>query len=59
MKYTMWSSWLFLLTVLLIEKTHLTPLFDYASYFPAIILVALHFYNLKYCQCKNNNCCLN
>ncbi len=59
MKYAMWTSWMLLLTVFLNEKFHLIPLFDYAIYFPALVLVLLHIYNLKYCQCKTDNCCEN
>lgn len=59
LKYAMWTSWGLLLTVLLNEKIHLVPLFEYAIYFPALMLVVLHIYNLKYCQCKTDNCCAN
>jgi multidrug transporter EmrE-like cation transporter len=58
-KYAMWTSWAFLLTILLNEKIHLFSLYEYTIYFPALTLVILHFYNLKYCQCKTDTCCTN
>ena len=57
--YAMWISWFFLLTVLLNHKFQLFILFEGAVYFPAMMLVFLHLYNLKYCQCKTDNCCAN
>jgi hypothetical protein len=59
MKYAMWSSWTFILAVLLNEKTHVFSLPDYTIYFPALALVILHIYNLKFCQCKTDTCCTN
>ncbi len=59
MKYAMWTSWGLLLAILLNEKIHLYSLFEYAIYFPALALVILHIYNLKYCQCKTDACCTN
>ena len=55
--YAMWTSWLFLLAVLLNEQLHLLSLSEYAIYFPAIMLVVLHIYNLKFCRCKTDTCC--
>lgn len=57
LKYAMWTSWTFLLTILLNEKFYVISLFEYAIYFPAMMLVVLHIYNLKYCQCKTDTCC--
>ena len=58
-KYAMWISWTFLLVVIMNEKSNLFPLFEYAIYFPSAMLVVLHIYNLKYCQCKTDTCCTN
>jgi hypothetical protein len=57
MKYAMWISWAFLLAVLLNEKLQLFSLTENGIYFPAIMLIVLHIYNLKYCQCKTDTCC--
>ena len=59
MKYTMWSTWAFLLAIVLNENIHLFSLTEYVIYFPAITLIVLHVYNLKYCQCKADKCCPN
>ena len=58
-KYAMWTSWAFLLALILNEKSHQISIPEYAIYFPALSLVILHFYNLKYCQCKTDTCCTN
>mgnify|MGYP000338703930 CR=1 FL=1 len=59
MKYAMWSTWALLLAVLLTENIYVFSLPDYTIYFPALTLVILHIYNLKYCQCKTDTCCTN
>lgn len=58
-KPAMWVSWALLLTVISNEKTQWFTLFEEAIYIPALMLVALHLYNLKYCQCKDDGCCAN
>ena len=58
-KYAMWTSWAILLAILLNEKIHLFSLHEYEIYFPSLTLIILHFYNLKYCQCKTDTCCTN
>ncbi len=57
MKYAMWISWVTLLMIILNEKLQLMTLFESAIYYPAMALVGLHLYNLKYCQCKEDHCC--
>ncbi len=57
LKYAMWGSWSALLLIVLNEKTQLLPLFDAIIYIPSVALAALHFYSLKYCQCKTASCC--
>lgn len=59
MKYAMWASWVSLFALLLNEKLQHYPLFESAIYFPAITIVILHIYNLKYCQCEASECCTN
>ena len=58
-KYAMWISWIFLFAILSNETFHFFPLFEYAIYFPAMMLVIFHTYNLKYCQCNTETCCTN
>ena len=58
-KLSLWISWSLLLVTIASEasKTQLIP--ETFIYFPALSLVVLHFYNLKYCNCSKDNCCTN
>ena len=57
-KILLHSFWI-LLTIFIIneqfEISHLPELFTYSS---ALMLCALHFYNMKYCKCNDENCCV-
>jgi hypothetical protein len=57
-KYALWSSWASLFLLILNENLGLIDVFAYAIYIPAILLIGLHFYNLKYCQCSDDGCCV-
>lgn len=59
MKPALWLNWLVLFLVVVNEKLALIYLPETFIYTPALTLVALHLYNLKYCQCKTDNCCTN
>ncbi len=59
MKFAMWTCWSLLLIVIANEQLELFTLFENAIYIPALSLVALHFYNLKYCSCEKDACSLN
>ena len=52
MKYAMWTSWFLLLAVIANENIQLFELYPYTNYTPAILLIVLHIYNLKCCQCE-------
>lgn len=56
-KFVLWGSWAVLLFVILNEKIQLLPLPEYVIYFPSISLIFFHYYNLKYCKCKDDSCC--
>jgi len=56
-RYALWVSWLLLFAIIVNEKLQLLPLPETTIYFPAVALVGLHFYNLKYCHCTTNECC--
>jgi hypothetical protein len=56
-KYALWFSWVLLLLSILNEKVKLITLPEIIIYLPAIALIALHFYNLKYCQCCKEGLC--
>lgn len=52
----MWLTWLALSFVILNEYISMVILIEKAIYVPAIILILLHIYNLKFCQCEENCC---
>ena len=54
-KYLFWSSWVLLFGMIMNEKGGLFPIPEYITYTTAILLAAIHFYNLKFCRCKINN----
>lgn len=58
MKYTLWSSYGILCMLIVNEKMQWAEIPEFANYLAAIALVGLHLYNLKYCQCKSENCCV-
>ncbi|NMH86894.1 MerC domain-containing protein [Flavivirga algicola] len=59
MKPLLWLSWSALFLVILNEMLGIYHVPEGLTYTPALALVALHLYNLKYCQCKTENCCIN
>lgn len=58
MKYALWISWVVLTGAILNEKLELFHLTEFSVYIPATALIILHFYNRKYCQCANEECCV-
>lgn len=58
-KYALWISWVVLSGAILNEKLELFSLTEFSVYIPAIGLIFLHLYNRKYCQCANEECCVN
>lgn len=58
-KYILWGSWCVLLLIILNEKLQYLSIPEYVIYFPSISLIFFHYYNLKYCKCKNDSCCAN
>lgn len=58
-KYALWTAWVLLLIILSNEKLHLLHLWEHTIHFPAVALIALHFYNSKFCKCNTDNCCIN
>ena len=57
LKPALWSAWGTLFTFIFIEQFgsfHLNEGFKYTA---ALSLIGLHLYNLRYCQCKDDNCC--
>ena len=54
--FLIWGSLLFLILNESFGAFHISETFTFIS---AFSLSALHIYNLKYCQCKDENCCTN
>ena len=52
----LWISWILLLVTLLTETFEWDLLPGSFIYIPAISIVGLHLYNLKYCQCSEEEC---
>ena len=57
MKYALAMSWLFLAFIIVNERFQFISLFKGAIYVASAIMVGLHIYNSKYCQCSNDKCC--
>ena len=58
MKYAISFSWVFLCFAIFNEKFEWLSSLDFLVYVPAFLLIALHLYNLKYCKCKEDSCCV-
>ena len=56
-KSLLWASWVFLSALILNEEFEIMHMPELLTYFAGILLASLHIYNLKYCQCEDENCC--
>ena len=52
----LWFSWLTLFLLILNIKLELLYLPPNFKFFPAFMLVFLHVYNMRYCQCEKDCC---
>ncbi|WP_299549671.1 MerC domain-containing protein [Seonamhaeicola sp.] len=59
MKPALWICWIILFFAIINEHLQVIHLPEIFTYVPALGLVALHLYNLKYCQCNKGPCCTN
>ncbi len=60
-KIMTYSLWLFLIGLFLVifnEYVQFFSLPQNAIYYPSLGLVILHFYNRKFCHCKEDRCCI-
>tara|TARA_B100000900_G_C20597404_1_gene723998 strand:+ start:2935 stop:3333 length:399 start_codon:yes stop_codon:yes gene_type:complete len=57
-KITFWISWFLLLLTLLNHTFMIIPTSKYLIYIPASAIIILHFYNLKFCKCSTDSCCI-
>ena len=56
-KSLLWVSWVLLSALILNEEFEIMRMPELLTYFAGISLATLHVYNLKYCQCEDENCC--
>ena len=56
--YALWSSWIALTVVIFNEKQGWLHLPEVINYIPALLLIFFHLYNRRYCQCQDENCCI-
>ncbi|EDP70178.1 hypothetical protein FBALC1_11612 [Flavobacteriales bacterium ALC-1] len=59
LRLALWSSWTLLLFAIVNETFQVILLSELFIYVPAIAIVVLHLYNLKYCKCADDTCCTN
>ena len=57
LKSSFWISWLVLLITIANHSINIINLPKNFIYIPSIVIVVLHFYNLKYCKCQDEKCC--
>ncbi|NER14889.1 MerC family mercury resistance protein [Leptobacterium flavescens] len=57
-KYAFGFSWFLLLLIVVNEKLELWHLPEEVIYPLTIVLIALHFYNHRYCHCDHKGCCV-
>ena len=59
LKNAFWISWFILLFTILNHSLQIIDIPKNFIYVPAFSIIALHFYNLQFCKCKNDSCCTN
>ena len=56
-KSLLWVSWVLLSALILNEEFEIMHMPELLTNCAGISLASLHIYNLKYCQCEDENCC--
>ncbi len=57
-KNAFWILWVLLAGLILNEKWEIAHVPEALIYLPTLGLVFLHLYNQRYCQCGDENCCV-
>ena len=57
-KYDLYTTWVMLTFLVLNEKLGFLPIAEYWKYLTAFGLISVHMYNLKFCQCVEEPCCV-
>lgn len=58
-RVALWSSWTILVFTILTETLETGWLPESFIYFPALAIIGLHFYNLRFCRCADDDCIVN
>ncbi|MAO71927.1 MAG: hypothetical protein CMD02_05405 [Flavobacteriales bacterium] len=58
LKISFWISWIILFFTILDHSVGIFILPQNFIYLPSALIILLHFYNLKFCKCKTETCCL-
>ena len=58
LRASFWISWTILLITILNQSIDIIYLPKNFIYIPSIVIVVLHYYNLKYCKCQDDKCCI-
>jgi len=58
MKPALWLSWTMLLICIINESFEFAKFPEGSTYMAAFLLIGVHLYNLRYCQCKTKECCV-
>ena len=56
-KYGLWISWVGLFLFILNIQFQWFLISENIKFIPAFSLIGFHLYNIRYCQCKDNQCC--
>jgi len=59
LKISFWLSWFVLLFTILNHSVNIIHLPKNFIYIPSFAIIILHFYNLQFCKCQNESCCVN
>jgi|TARA_Y100000814_G_scaffold210686_1_gene156216 hypothetical protein len=58
-KYALWLAWLLFFICIMNKTIGVFYISQNVTYGIGITLAVLHLYNLKFCQCENQECCTN
>ena len=58
-KIALWSTWCIFFFSIINKTVLLFSINSNVTYIAGLILALLHLYNLRYCQCKDETCCIN
>tara|TARA_Y100000739_G_C20494411_1_gene411966 strand:- start:530 stop:943 length:414 start_codon:yes stop_codon:yes gene_type:complete len=58
LKIAFWVSWFALLFSIANHSLNIFQLHQNFTYIPSAAIIILHLYNLQFCKCKNETCCV-